>query len=303
MATLVSTEMRWLANELVNNCGYSSAVLSGIAPDQDHLNGGGFHVSVNDLRAYGNQNDYSNTHPDDRNLNPEYGAGIDISLAKTDMIRLYGRIKTVWADPTDPRRKYFAAVNCWDGTGDATRFDFTASTPQWASPDHTWHECLAVHRRWVRDMAAMRAIASAHRGETKAQYNPTEDTVSQADVIAALKSAEGKKLVGDAVWASAFGTDSTERRFGRREAPASTYLMLSAIYGFDLVAGAAAEQAFRQQVVKALTEIAADPGNTVQRTDQQAGVIGEQLAAKLPKLNPADIAKAVADEEARRMQS
>ncbi len=57
--------------------------------------------------------------------------------------------------------------------------------------------------------------------------------------------------------------------------------------------------AFRAEVVTALAAISADPGNDIQLTDRQVGVIGERLAAGI---NVQAIATAVNDDTSRRMQ-
>jgi hypothetical protein len=170
MATLVSPQIRWMADQYVNHCGYASAVLSGIAPDQRHLDRGGYHVSVEDLRRFGNGDDYSNSRPDDRNFNIQYGAGVDVSLSPADMRRHHGRIFPVWKDLSDPRRRYFNAVNTWDGSGDAVRLDFVTNTAKFATADHKWHVHDETRRRYLLDDLAVRAKVSVWRGETKAQW-------------------------------------------------------------------------------------------------------------------------------------
>ncbi len=59
-------------------------------------------------------------------------------------------------------------------------------------------------------------------------------------------------------------------------------------------------EAFRQEVLAALTRISADPGNSIQLSDAQVGELAQRLTAALPA--PAAIAQAVADETSRRMQ-
>lgn len=192
MATLISDELRWAADQIVHHLDYKSAVLSGLAPDPRHLENGGFHCSIDDLIAHGNGNDYSNTRADDKGYNPKYGAAFDVSFSKADMVKGYGRVHAIWADKSDPRRKYLNAVNGWDGSGDAIRLDFDAGVAKYASEDHKWHNHGEVHRRYVRDMKAMRAVVSIYRGESKATWITREEptglqgdddmaTISQAD--------------------------------------------------------------------------------------------------------------------------
>lgn len=181
MATLVSDPVRFIASQWEDNCGYSSAVLSGIAPDAAHLERGGYHCSIEDLYRFGNGDDYSNTRPDDKGLNPKYGAAIDMSMSTSDMIKCHNRVRAVWADRTDPRRQYLNAINTWDGSGDAVRLDFYANTERFASPDHKWHNHEETRRRYLLDWTAARAIVSALKGETKQQYMAGGGTVTISD--------------------------------------------------------------------------------------------------------------------------
>lgn len=187
MATLVSAPMRAAVDGIVHQCGLGSAVLSGIVPDRRHLNNGGYHCSVEDLIAYGNRADYSNTRTDDRGFNPKYGAGFDVTMSKADMVRVYKRVHAVWKDKTDPRRKYVNAINVWDGTGDAVRLDFVTGQAKYASPDHKWHTHGEFRRRWVNDPRAGRAIVSMFKGESKATWSAREETGKSVPVKATPK--------------------------------------------------------------------------------------------------------------------
>ncbi|MGA3524179.1 hypothetical protein [Melissospora conviva] len=178
MATLVSEQLRWLADQWENHCGYKSAVLSGIVPDRAHLDTGGYHCSVEDLKAHSNGNDYSNTRPDDRGHNPKHGAGVDMSMSPADMKRCYLRVKRVWDDKSDTRRRYLNAINTWKGSGDAIRLDFYANVTSWATPDHKWHNHGEVRRRWLRDWTAVRAIVSVLKGESHAQWLASQKTTT-----------------------------------------------------------------------------------------------------------------------------
>lgn len=175
MATLVSAQLRAIADAVVNKSGYSSAVLSGIVPDARHLDRGGYHCSVEDLRKYHNQDDYSNTRPDDRNFNVKYGAAVDVTLSTADMVKHYKRVHAVWKDKTDPRRKYLNCVNTWDGSGDAVRLDFVSGVAKYASPDHRWHFHAEVRRRYLLDPKAARAVISVFAGEGKATWIAREE--------------------------------------------------------------------------------------------------------------------------------
>lgn len=169
MTTVASPLMVEAARQIV--AGYTSAVLSGIVPDQAHLDNGGFHVSIDDLYRYGNDGDFSNRNPLDKSppVTPagrRLAAAVDISMSKADMIRAHGRVRRVWLDRAfDTRAKYINAVNCWDGSGDAVRYNFVRGTAEKSSIDHTWHN----HDEWVRafvdyfrDAGAAARAARAH---------------------------------------------------------------------------------------------------------------------------------------------
>jgi hypothetical protein len=175
MATLVSEPVRYVADQVVDHCGYKSAVLSGIKPNVAHLKSGGYHCAVKDLLAYGNGNDYSNTRPDDRGWNPQYGAAVDVSMVKADLVLAYGRVHAVWADQADPRRRYFNAVNVWDGTGDATRLNFDKNTAGYADATHKFHVHAELRRRYLLDPKAARAMVSMFKGESKLTWLAAEE--------------------------------------------------------------------------------------------------------------------------------
>jgi hypothetical protein len=180
MATLVSAVLRAVADGFVTHAGYTSAVLSGLVPDSRHLGRGGYHCSVEDLRAHGNGSDYSNVRPDDKDQNPKYGAAYDVSLSKADMIRSYKRVYAIWKDRSDPRRRYINCINTWPGTGDAVRIDFYADKITRASDDHKWHVHGELRRRYLNDPKAARAILSVLSGESKAAWATREQSSAPA---------------------------------------------------------------------------------------------------------------------------
>jgi peptidoglycan hydrolase-like protein with peptidoglycan-binding domain len=175
MATLVSAPVRQAADGFVHKCGLKSAVLSGIVPDRAHLKSGGYHCSVEDLRTYGNARDYSNIGKDDRDFNIRYGAAIDISLNKADMIKVYKRVYAVWKDKSDPRRKYINAINVWSGSGSPVRLNFVTGKASRANNTHTWHFHHDFRRRYVMDPKAGRAAISMYQGESKAAWSAREE--------------------------------------------------------------------------------------------------------------------------------
>ena len=171
MTSIAAPVCKWYATELLRSGAYPSAVLSGIVPDRDHLDNGGYHVSIDDLVRYGNGGDYSNRNPLDKappvtKTGRTYSCAVDISMSTADMKRHHARVRAVWLNrTTDTRAKYVNAINTWDGSGDAIRYNFVKGTTERASPDHKWHE----HEEWprayaddVRDSTAAWRAARAH---------------------------------------------------------------------------------------------------------------------------------------------
>jgi hypothetical protein len=192
MGTQVSTVLRAVADGFVKNAGYASAVLAGLVPDSRHLANGGYHCSVEDLKAHGNGGDYSNTRPDDKNFNPKYCAAYDVTLSRADMIRSYQRVYAVWKDRSDPRRKYINCINTWPGAGDAVRIDFYANKVGRASDDHKWHVHGEIRRRYLNDAKAGRAVLSVLNGEGKAAWIAREETPAKGGVNIPAKPAPAK---------------------------------------------------------------------------------------------------------------
>jgi len=179
----VSQQARDIAGGIIHNCGYKSAVLSGVAGDPAHLERGGYHCSVLELRAHGNQNDYSNTKTADHDQNVAYASAIDISLSSSEMVKAFGRVHAVWLDRTDPRRVFINAINGWDGSGDATRLNFDAGTSEYASPDHKWHNHMEIHRKYILDARAARAVVSIYSGESKTAWYARENPPRKVDYM------------------------------------------------------------------------------------------------------------------------
>lgn len=299
MATDVSEQVEWIADEWENRCGYRSAVLSGVRPDSRHLDNGGYHCSINDLARFGNRGDYSDSRPDDKGFNPAFGAAVDMSMSPADMALCERRVRKVWADPTDPRRRYLNAVNSWDGSGDAVRFDFHAGTAKYASPDHKWHNHAEVRRRWLLDWPAAHAIVSVLRGEPKAEYiartakpaapvqptptRPVEEEMSQQDVISGLAVALVRAANPD----------------GKYEPPLSDWEKRTARHTRDAIRSIVGAEATNP------TELALALASAGPATAQQVivGVLAELTPERIAALVPQAMARQVADELAARLQS
>jgi hypothetical protein len=171
MTTLAHEITRFVAYEWENNCGYVSAVLSGIVGDLVHLKRGGYHISIEDQSS----TNYSVIRIDDKappgNWSRILAAAIDMSMSTSDMALCMSRLWTVWNDQSDPRRIYLNAFNGWDGkTESAKRYDFVTQTVKNTTPDHKWHKHAEIKRKYVTSWIAAWAIVSMLKGETKEQY-------------------------------------------------------------------------------------------------------------------------------------
>jgi hypothetical protein len=178
-------------------CGYASAVFSGIVPDQAHLDRGGPHVSIEDLRRFGNYPDYSTPAPLGRPpavKNLQAGSAIDMSMNRTDMIKLYWRVLAVWARrTTDPRARYINAWNVWDGNSShpPRRLNFQTGANTEATWDHTWHSHGDLVRAlWDELYAgshgvleAVRAVVSMLKGESVEQFLGIGDKPIRRDAM------------------------------------------------------------------------------------------------------------------------
>jgi hypothetical protein len=149
---------------------FDSAVCSGIVGDRRHRKRGNgtYHLSREDNPP----RTYSVVRPDDRaGKGPDdAAAAFDISMNRHDMTVATRRLIAIWSNDKDPRRKYLNAFNGWLGSGDAQRYDVVTRRKSWATPDHTWHLHGELRRWYVRSGTGVKAILSALRGESVAQY-------------------------------------------------------------------------------------------------------------------------------------
>lgn len=147
---------------------YPSAVCSGICGDRAHQQRGGFHIG----RRFQSKSNYSVIRPDDRPGNgpDDAAAAVDMSMNRRDMVLCNKRIKAVFDNPGDPRRKYINAVNAWSGSGDAVRYDMVARTRSRATPDHKSHVHGETRRRWVNSQTMVAAWLSMLAGDSVAVY-------------------------------------------------------------------------------------------------------------------------------------
>lgn len=152
---------------------FASAVCSGIVGDARHKRrkNGTYHLSRQDNPP----GTYSVIRPDDKaGAGPnDAAAAFDISMNANDLALATRRLKNVWGNDGDPRRKYLNAFNGWVGSGDAQRFDMVTRKVSRATPDHRppgGHLHTEIRRRYVLSGTAVKAILSALRGDTVTQY-------------------------------------------------------------------------------------------------------------------------------------
>ena len=305
MATREPGPTRWLAQQVIKH--YRSAVFSGILPNADHLDDGGYHVSIDDLVRYGNSGDYSNQRRLDRSppvtaAGRKLAAAHDVSMSRADMVRLHGRVRAVWLKrATDTRARYVNAVNCWNGDSRTapTRYNFQAGTAGATSSDHTWHEHTDQPRAYVdtaRDndeaWKAARAALSILTGQTHAAWLEQEDEMTEAELIAgvvkALRSTEGQAAIGRGAWnhreddPAQPGTVDTFRMGGwARTEPARADARAASILA--AVSGAAVdEQALAEALIPLLTGDVLEQIVRRVLTDEERRDLAGRLAADPP---------------------
>ena len=189
MTTIAKPYTRAAAAVIVKR--YPSAVLSGIVPDAQHLDDGGYHVSIDDLRRFGNAGDYSNTRTLDKAppvtaAGRRNACGVDVSLGRKDMITVYGNVERVWRTrSTDTRAKYINAINVWAGDNNVrpVRFNFQRGTREPASWDHTWHGHGDWPRVYVDDQYSASGAARAARAMASVWIGQSHDAWQQQEKL------------------------------------------------------------------------------------------------------------------------
>lgn len=164
MSTVAYDNTKYLAREWEKV--FPSAVCSGICGDRAHQQRGGYHIG----RKFQPKSNYSVTRSDDKGGPGDASSAIDMSMNRRDMIECTLRLRRVWLDKSDPRRKYLNAFNGWLGYGTAVRFDMVSGRKSTASPDHKWHVHYEGRRKWVLSRVAADAVLSVLRNESKVNY-------------------------------------------------------------------------------------------------------------------------------------
>lgn len=224
MATLSTTSLNFLADEWEKV--YKSAVLSGIVGDLAHKARGGYHISRQDQPS----SNYSVTRADDKPGNGpnDRASAIDMTMSTADMIKCHVRLRDSWKNRAkDPRWKYINAWNGWDGNGGAGRYDVVTGNVGTATADHKWHIHLEIRRKYVNDMVAMRAILSLLKGEPLnapapkppvvvakpvVTPKPEEIDMTKDEMLALLRSPEGRQAIGFAVLSTETGNPAYKAR-------------------------------------------------------------------------------------------
>lgn len=191
MTTIARPHTRAAAAAIVR--GIPGAVLSGIVPDEEHLEDGGYHVSIDDLRRHGNLGDYSNTRSLDK-APPVTVAGranacaIDVSLGRAQMIKLYGNVERVWINrANDTRAKYINAINVWSGKAGVlpVRFNYQAGTRTNANRTHEWHGHGDWPRYYVDDAANTESANRAARAMVSVWLGQSHDAWLRQELLGA----------------------------------------------------------------------------------------------------------------------
>lgn len=233
MATKSYPEFTNLAKLWAGHKSYPSSALSGIVGDLAHKLRGGFHISRSDQPA----TNYSVIRPLDKAGNgpDDAASAIDMTMDRHDMIRCSKAVREVFQNRQDPRRKYVNAINGWTGSGDAVRWDFDANTASYATPDHKWHVHAEVHRRFVRDPAALDAVLSILIAESLENYKkrttgsmpekkPATPVVLERTVKPAVSNADALKII----------REMPKLEQGNKGEFVQRYQRLVKIFGYDL---------------------------------------------------------------------
>jgi hypothetical protein len=166
MSTVAYPEIRAFADAFEDL--FKSAICSGICGDRSHQKRGGYHIG----RKFQPSTNYSVIRADDRpGRGPDDAAtAVDMSMNRADMVLATRRLMHVYSNDRDPRRKYINAFNGWLGSGQPQRWDMVKRVVGRATRDHTSHVHLELRRAYARSRVAHKAVLSALRGETIAQY-------------------------------------------------------------------------------------------------------------------------------------
>lgn len=155
------------------------AVFSGVNGDLAHQSRPGKHLSRSQNRDKFGTNAWPLRHPKDRQGPSDKACAIDMSMPRRQLVLVHTRLRTIYLNrATDPRARYIAAFNGWDGQGSPGRYDLVAGTISTADDSHTFHEHGEFFYLYVGNdadsWAAARAFLSGVKGETVQQWLAAE---------------------------------------------------------------------------------------------------------------------------------
>lgn len=181
---------------------FSTAVFSGINGDAAHQDSPGKHLSWSQNRDKFGSNCWPLQAPNDKNAKVKDKAiAVDISMDRNDQNRCHNNLKKVYDNRSnDPRAKYLYAFNGWDGNGSPGRYNLYKGTVGTTNDSHKWHEHEEFYYLFVNDPELVRAIQSAIRGETIAEYEGNDMGTLEGDQARQLSEAERTAQNGDEYW-------------------------------------------------------------------------------------------------------
>jgi hypothetical protein len=135
----------------------------------------------------------------------------------TIIAKYVNRLVNAMKDPNDPRPDDVYAYTIGQADNDLVVEGYNERTNAAESGDdsHLWHRHDSFRRGIVGDFGAMWKALTIDMGWTYAEWQQSiqgDDDVSQADVIAALKSAEGRAALADALFKGKYGSAAYPNR-------------------------------------------------------------------------------------------
>jgi len=171
--TRAPANLRWVADRWEEI--FPRAVFSGIVADS-------LHVSPTKHKSYGDNpaGSWPRQHAKDRQGPRDTACAIDISMPQADLVLVHNRFRNVFNDrATDPRARYVAAFNGWDGTGGPGRYNLVTGEVTGTDDSHKSHEHVESFYLYVGDdpesWRCARAIISTVRGDSAAEFNESEE--------------------------------------------------------------------------------------------------------------------------------
>lgn len=286
MSTIATPAMRAFADSWEN--ALPSAVLSGIVGDRAHQAEGGYHISREDQSS----DNYSVQLAEDRAGQSNWASAVDMNHNPAEMRLVTQRLINSADDQNDPRlnycREFYGTVDGRTVVGRDTYYGRFADSDD----SHLWHVHISFLRKYANDPAAMAAVLSVIRGEPFGSTTPATpggSTMSDYTPFGrpAVVGDRGDSVMIADLWSQLLREDSPYT--AGNPAP-----------------GIQRQRRIETKVDQLLAEIkAARADIAAMKTTGGIDVVAlaAALAPKLPAVpSLADIAKAVADETARRQR-